>query len=91
MQLQTSDDSEALPRRRRTRKSHWRQRWITMTAAAKLDAQRISEVMRTSYPRPLPHITRGPHGASKAVSTSVTSAFNLRLWDEGVPDLFFDI
>jgi hypothetical protein len=59
-----------------------RKNWITMTAGARLNAQRISEVMRTSAPRRLPHITRGLHGASKAVSTSVTSAFNLRLWDE---------
>jgi hypothetical protein len=42
MQLQTiSPEGEASPARRRTRKSHWRRLWITMTNGATLDRRAI--------------------------------------------------
>jgi len=43
------DDAEGVFKRygrRRTRKSHWRQRWITLTNGTRLDSRTILQTMR---------------------------------------------
>ena len=50
--------------RRRTRKSHWRQRWITLSKGARLDRRAILQTMR---------------GPETSTDCDVASAFERRI------------
>lgn len=59
--------------RRRTRKSHWRKRWITLTNGARLEARAIKQTMRAPKGIGQHHITKGPHGFSDMPSQAYRS------------------
>jgi hypothetical protein len=46
MQLQTTSEGEAVPKLRRTRKRHWRNKWIALTKGTSLDSKAILHTMR---------------------------------------------
>jgi hypothetical protein len=48
MQLQTNAEALSTPKRRRTRKRHWRERWLVLSDGAKLEAREI----RRGGPKP---------------------------------------
>jgi hypothetical protein len=70
MQLQTTTDGEAVPKRSRTRKRHWREKWLVMSEGSTIEARGIKQLTRglklrtASYvPRVIPKNLQRPRSA----------------------------